>query len=59
MARRRVAKGKAARERRYEAAVYRQIRLIAAAPLLHRYEDAEYFLRRGDTLAMFTEDGTR
>lgn len=53
--RRRVAKGRVARDRRYEHAVRRQIDLVAAAKYDGgwAYADAEEFLRRGDSLERF------
>lgn len=62
MSRRRVAKGKAAREQRYESAVRRQIGLIDGTiprrlPATYLYAPAEEFVRYGDQLVMFTEDG--
>lgn len=59
MSRRRVANGRAARDRRYESAVRRQIALIDRRPREYLYAPADEFLRRGDDLVMFTEDGTR
>jgi hypothetical protein len=63
VSRRRVAPGRAARERRYESAVRRQIALIDGAVLAGlsgwRYAPAEEFLRAEDDLVMFTEDGQR
>jgi hypothetical protein len=65
MTRRRVAKGRAARERRYESAVYRQITLfdssfrVGLRGIRYFYAPPEEFLRRGDDLAEFTQDGAR
>lgn len=61
---RRVAKGRAARDRRYEAAVRRQVALVRHARTVGGqaayalYADPEEFLRRGDTLDRFGWDRT-
>ncbi len=63
MSHRRVAKGRAARERRYHDAVIRQIELLNGDrfqqnPLRYRYVDAEELLRPGDTLDRFLREIT-
>lgn len=64
MSRRRVANGKAARDRRYESAVRRQIKLHASSPAPAEtpygkrwYVEPQEMLRRGDTIDMFDEVG--
>lgn len=52
---RHLAKGRAARERRYESAVRRQIALKAQSGKTWYYAAPEEMLRRGDDLALFAE----
>jgi hypothetical protein len=58
-----VRKGRAARERRYESAVIRQIELVNGDrfrqnPLRYLYAGPGEFLRRGDDLNRFLPEGS-